>query len=346
MAMSEAQSTPAPDKRPAAIAAFLARAGWAGVARRPLAGDASFRKYSRLIDGARHAVLMDAPPPMENVGGFVALARHLRALGYSAPEVLAQDAEHGLLLLEDLGDDTYTRRLAAGDDEAALYVRAIDLLIDLHRNPQAVCIAVPPYDDARLLAEAALFTDWYLPAITGRPTAADSRARYLALWQEAFAHARAVPSTLVLRDYHVDNLMWLPARSGIAACGLLDFQDAVIGPVAYDLVSLIEDARRDTAPELQCAMIARYLAAFPALDRERFRAAYCVLGAQRNAKIIGIFTRLMARDGKPQFLAHIARVWRLLEGDLEHPALARVRAWFAANAPPESRIVPKAIAAT
>lgn len=344
--MREPQPIPAQVERAATIAAFLADAGWAGATPRPLAGDASFRKYFRLIHGARRAVLMDAPPSIENVRAFATVARHLRALGYSAPDVLAEDLEHGLLLLEDLGDDTYTRRLAAGDDEPALFRRAVDLLIDLHRNSRAVCVAVPPYDDARLLAEAALFTDWYLPAITGRPTANASRAEYLAQWQEAFTIARAVPTSLVLRDYHIDNLMSLPARSGIAACGLLDFQDAVIGPVAYDLVSLIEDARRDMAPQLGETMISRYLAAFPGLDPERFRAAYCALGAQRNAKIIGIFTRLMARDGKPQYLAHIARVWRLLEGDLAHPSLGRLRAWFERNVAPASRVVPRATAAT
>ncbi len=323
-------------------AEFLARAGWAGAELAPLAGDASFRRYFRLADGERRAVLMDAPPTNEDIRPFVKVARHLKRLGYSAPAILADDAAHGLLLLEDLGDDTYTRRLAGGDDERSLYARAVDLLIDLHRRTDAMAIDLPDYDDTRLWSEAALLTDWYLPAVTGAAVAAAARNDYLARWRPAFAMARGVRATLVLRDYHVDNLMWLGGRDGIAACGLLDFQDAVIGPVTYDLVSLIEDARRDVPPALGEAMIDRYLTAFPGLDGDRFRASFAILGAQRNAKILGIFTRLMARDGKPQYLPHIARVWRLLEGDLRHPSLADVREWFDRHVPPERRVVPRA----
>lgn len=328
--------------RQAAVASFLARNRWTATGLKPLAGDASFRKYYRLADDARRAVLMDAAPPNEDVRPFLAVARHLRRLGYSAPEILDADETNGLLLLEDFGDETYTRRLAAGDDEHALYTRAIDLLIDLHQTSDAMAVELPAYDDARLLAEAALLTDWFLPEVTGRPTAAEARHDYLESWRAVFPVARTVPDTLVLRDYHVDNLMWLARREGVAACGLLDFQDAVIGPIAYDLVSLLEDARRDTAHHLRTAMIARYLAAFPALDREAFAASYAILGGQRNAKIIGIFTRLMTRDGKAQYLAHIPRVWRLLEADLAHPALAGMRDWFDRHVPPPLRRAPPA----
>jgi len=322
-----------------AIEAFLAGAGWAGAARRRLAGDASFRRYERITGPRGRAMLMDAPPPQEDVRPFLLVARHLRALGYSAPAIIAEDAGLGLLLIEDFGDDTFTRLLAAGADELRLYTLAVDLLIDLHRHPRATAVALAPYDDARLLTEAALLTDWYLPAI-GPALPAEAREEYLSLWRRSFAVFADAAPTLVLRDYHVDNLMRLEGRSGVAACGLLDFQDAVLGSPAYDLVSLLEDARRDVTQAVIAAMRARYAAAFPKVDRAQFDAAYAVLGAQRNAKIVGIFTRLMARDRKPHYLAHIPRVWRLLEGDLAHPALADLRAWFDRRIPRERRVVP------
>ena len=328
--------------RAATIERFLERAGWADARRSLLAGDASFRRYIRLRKPGRRVVLMDAPPAHEDVGRFVAVAMSLRRLGYSAPEILAQDAAQGLLLLEDFGDDTYTRLLGDGADEAALYRLAVDLLIDLHRRFDAVGnpAVAPPYDDRRLIEEAALLVDWYLPAVLGRAPAAAVRDEYLALWRAVFPLARAVPDSLVLRDYHVDNLMRLEGRVGLAACGLLDFQDAVIGPVSYDLVSLLEDARRDVPAGLRRRMFARYLDAFPDLDRDAFAASYAVLGAQRSAKIIGIFTRLCRRDGKPQYLAHIERVWRWLEADFGHPALARLGAWFDRHVPAERRVAP------
>lgn len=326
--------------REAAIDAFLTGAGWDAARREKLPGDASFRRYVRLHLPEGSAMLMDAPPAHEDVRPFARVARHLAAMGYSAPRLLAEDADAGFLLLEDLGDATYTRELARGADERALYTMAVDLLIDLHRRADAVARDIPPYDDARLLAEAALLIDWYMPAVIGAPASDAARDSYLAAWQAVLPLARRIPDTLVLRDYHVDNLMVVSGRDGIAACGLLDFQDAVIGPASYDLVSLLEDARRDLAPGLADDMLARYLAAFPTLDHGAFRASYAILGAQRNAKIIGIFTRLCRRDGKPRYLAHIPRVWRLLEGDLRHPALAPVRAWFDRHLPPERRAVP------
>ena len=327
--------------RASVITAFLDRAGWGTAERRRLAGDASFRKYERVNGPHGRAVLMDAPPPMENVAPFLLVARHLLDLGYSAPRIIAEDRAAGLLLIEDLGDDTFTRLLAAGSDEAELYALAVDVLIDLHKQPRAAAVDLPPYDEQRLFTEAALLTDWYMPAI-GAAVSAAVREDYLARWRQAFRVFAATPPTLVLRDYHVDNLMRLSGRSGVAACGLLDFQDAVLGAPAYDLVSLLEDARRDVTPLVVDAMLKRYQAAFPRLDRDRFSAEYAVLGAQRNAKIIGIFTRLMARDGKPHYLAHISRVWRLLEGDLAHPALADVRDWFQRHVPPARRTVPAA----
>jgi hypothetical protein len=321
------------------IRAFLTRAGWGGAAREPLPADASFRRYVRLRMDERTAMLMDAPPPQENVRPYLVVARRLVSLGYSAPRIFAEDVAHGLLLIEDFGDATYTRELAAGADEQCLYEAAIDILIDLHRQTAAWDPEIPRYDDARMLAEAALLVDWYMPAITGRETPPALREGFLALWQSLLPVARRVPETLVLRDYHVDNLMRLSGRGGIAGCGLLDFQDAGIGPVTYDLVSLLEDARRDIAPSLGAAMLKRYRKAFPALDEQAFAASYAVLGAQRNAKIIGIFTRLSRRDGKPRYLAHIPRVWRLLESDLRHPSLSAMREWFDRHIPPSQRTV-------
>lgn len=322
------------------IVAFLAANGWGAARRAPLAGDASFRRYERLHGGPRPALLMDAPPPREDVGSFVTLARHLAGLGFSAPEIYAEDSEAGLLVIEDFGDHTYTARLAAGAAEKPLYALAVDLLIGLHRAPRAADVAVPPYDETRLIDEASLLVDWYLPAMRGEPTAPDLKRGYIDTWRLLLPLAEATPASLVLRDYHVDNLMWLEGRDGVARCGLLDFQDAVVGSVAYDLVSLVEDARRDLAPGLAEAMIARYLAAFPDLDPDAFKAAAAMLAAQRNCKIIGIFTRLSERDGKPVYLEHIPRVWRLLEGDLAHPALVSLRDWLDCHIPARDRGVP------
>lgn len=327
--------------RESLIAEFLAGAGWGDAARGVLADDASFRRYDRLTRGDRRAVLMDAPPPMEDVRPFIHIDRLLRGMGFSAPEILADSVEAGLLLLEDLGDDTYTRVLGDGGDEAALYELALDLLVELHRRfAEAGDNTLAPYDDDALLAEATLLCDWYMPAVLGRETPAGLREEYCDLWRAAFGDAQRVPSTLVLRDYHVDNLLWLPDRPDIAACGLLDFQDALLGPVTYDLVSLFEDARRDVPEALAKRLLARYLDAFPALDRDAFAASYAILGAQRSTKIVGIFTRLDRRDGKPVYLRHIPRVWRWLEGDLAHPALAPLRVWFDRELPPETRVVP------
>jgi len=258
-----------------------------------------------------------------------------------SPAILNQDAENGLLLIEDLGDDTYTRLLAQGEAEEPLYALAVDVLIELTRRfKPKEAPGLPVYDDERLLNEAALLVDWYWPAVTGKKTDPKWRAEYLGLWRDLFPAARSVPATLVLRDYHVDNLMRVPNRAGLLACGLLDFQDAVLGPLSYDLVSLLEDARRDIAPGLAQRMKRRYLDAFPAIDRAAFDTSAAVLGAQRHAKVIGIFTRLNVRDRKPQYLSHIPRVWRLLERSLAHPALAPIARWLDAHIPASSRRIP------
>jgi hypothetical protein len=328
-------------ERDAEIARFLDTNGWGEARRAPLAGDASFRRYIRLTDGARRAILMDGPPPRENVRSWIAVARHLGGLGFSAPRVFAADTDAGLALIEDFGDDTYTRLLDGGADERTLLALAVDVLIALHRIPRerAIPPSLPPYDDRRLFEEAGLLVEWYAPAVMAElPEAAVSG--YFDLWRQLLPVARAVPETLVLRDFHVDNLMGLAGREGTDACGLLDFQDAVSGPVSYDLISLLEDARRDFQPGLADEMMDRYLAAFPDLDPGVFAASTAILAAQRNAKIIGIFTRLARRDAKPAYLVHIPRVWRLLEGDLAHPVLAPMQDWFADHFPAAVRRIP------
>lgn len=328
------------------IDAFLERAGWGRAERRLLAGDASFRRYERLFMDDRTAVLMDAPPPQEDVRPFIAIARHLLAEGYSAPDIYANDVAAGFLLLEDLGDDCYTRLLDGPTPpvaEQALYEAAVDLLIALHRRAAPTELA--PFDVATLLAEVELFIDWYVPRRRGGAAPSKAlRQSYARAWRDVLPLAQRVPNALVLRDYHADNLMWLPARggarddpNGVKRVGLLDFQDAVRGPVSYDLVSLLEDARRDVPPAIAAAMIRRYLAANPALDEESFGAAYAVLGAQRNLRIVGVFSRLCARDGKAQYLALLPRVWGLVEHDIAHPALAPVKAWLDREIPPDQR---------
>lgn len=329
-----------PDAR---LDGFLAAAGWGGAVRRLLAADASFRHYQRVWLDGRTAVLMVAPPDKEPVGPFLAVQERLAAMQLSAPRLYAADRSEGLLLLEDLGDRTFTRALAAGVDETRLYSLAIDVLGALHerwRPEQAAGLA--PYDKEALLKEALLLVDWYLPAASGRSTPDPVRERFVAAWEEVLTPVSQRRQTLVLRDYHVDNLMVLPGRAGIAGVGLLDFQDALLGAAAYDLVSLLEDARRDIAPDLAAAMLARYLAPRPGLepgiDRDSLLTDYAVLGLQRSTKIVGIFTRLDRRDGKPVYLKHLPRLWRLIGRGLEHPALAPVAAWFERNVPQDLRL--------
>src|SRR5437762_3810295 len=280
--MAEGGAVIAEDRR-RAMADFLAAQGWGGKAPAVLAGDASFRRYYRLVQGSRRAVLMDAPPPQEDVRPYVAVAEILRAHGFSAPEIYAEDRDRGFLLIEDFGDDTYTKLLAKGVDEAALYTLAIDTLVALHRVVEAERLPeLPLYDEERLLSEAGLLVEWYAPCVLGAPLAEQARDDYPARWREVLPQAELPAPTLVLRDYHVDNLMLLPGRAAVQSCGLLDFQDAVRGPARYDLVSLLKDARRDVPAALRSAMTGRYLAQFPDLDPARFRCSAAILAAQRN----------------------------------------------------------------
>lgn len=330
-------------EREVLIAGFLKRHGWDQAKRSRLAGDASFRKYDRLedprLEGGR-AVLMDAPPPQENVRPFVCIARHLHGLGLSAPRIFAEDANAGLLLLEDLGDDTYTRLLAQGHDERALYVPAINALIALHRRPDAVPEGVSSYGMPRLLEEVGRLHTWYLPLIAGPPPSAPVLSNFDKIWRDILPLAWKAPTSLALFDYHVDNLMLLPGRPGIQACGLLDFQDAVAGPVTYDLMSLLEDARRDVNPALVADMKQHYLAAFPSLNPVDFATSWAVMAAQRHMRVIGTFARLKLRDHKPHYLQHMPRLWRYMEICLKHPALADLKLWLDTNVPPPLRVVP------
>ncbi|WP_066644468.1 MULTISPECIES: aminoglycoside phosphotransferase family protein [unclassified Sphingomonas] len=318
---------------PPAAAEFLAANGWGDAELLPLAGDASFRRYFRAVAPGRSAVLMDAPPPHEDARPFLAISRWLGDRGFAAPAILGEDAVAGLVLIEDFGDARMRETVdAAPESELRLYGEAVDLLVRLHREDAA---PLRGYDRAEYQREAGLLTEWYCPAVGIEPDV----VAYRAAWDAVLDHVEPAPPVTVLRDYHAENIMLIEGRETL---GLLDFQDALTGHAAYDLVSLLQDARRDVAPELEAQMLDRYRRTTGA--GEGFDAAYHVLGAQRNAKIIGIFTRLWKRDGKPRYPGLCPRVWRYLERDLAHPALAPVRAWFDANIPAARRGDPIVIA--
>lgn len=329
----ERRSPPA-EERTAHRRAFAAKAGWGQAREQALPVDASFRRYFRLEQASGSVLVMDAPPEREPLSPFVRVARHLVALGFSAPRILDIDEKEGFLLIEDFGDRTFTRLLADGDDEDALYELAVDTLAALHGRAEAGRIALPRYDLAPLLEEAALFVDWYWPEQRGSACPDAVREAYFEAWRQVFAALPALPPTLVLRDFHVDNLMLLKGREGLAACGLLDFQDALIGPPAYDLVSLLEDARRDIDPARADRLYRRYCAAIGDLDEASLAASYAALGAQRHAKVAGIFLRLLRRDGKSAYLKHVPRVLALLDRQLRQaPVLAPMQAWMATHMP-------------
>lgn len=324
------------------IEAFLAEAGWQAATRKPLAGDASFRRYERVEREGEIAVLMDAAPPEEDVRPFINITNHLRQLGYSAPNILAENIDAGFLLLEDLGDDTFTNALAAGADEEALYKSAVDVLIDLHSRPTVVAVpdGLERYDEDKYLTEASLLTEWYLSGILGSDVSDMTKSDYLAIWRKLIPEIDTSAETMVLRDFHADNLMWLPDRGGVQKCGLLDYQDAVIGTPAYDLMSLLEDARRDLKPGLAAHLLDYYFAAFPDLDQDDFKKTYSILAAQRHCKVIGIFSRLASRDGKYDYLVHIPRAWKLLERVCYLPELTILREWLDAHIPADKRTSP------
>ncbi len=317
---------------PAGAAAFLATHGWSGAEISPLAGDASFRRYFRIVHGGRRAVLMDAPPPHEDPRPFIAVAEWLAEAGLSAPAILARDLDQGLLLIDDFGDARFRETAdATPAREQALYESAVDLLVHLHAK--APMAGLRDHGLQLWLEEVTLFTDWYCPAVG---LDVDRDGAHMA-WTEALAPVAAdgLSPVTVLRDYHAENLMLVDGREGIAHLGLLDFQDAVAGHPAYDLASVLEDARRDVPPAIERAMLDRYIAATGA--GPAYQNAYWALAAQRNTRILGVFTRLWKRDGKTHYTGYQPRMWGLLERDLAHPSLAGLRAWFDANVPAEKR---------
>jgi N-acetylmuramate 1-kinase len=341
---------------------FLEAAGFGAAERRYVKGEASTRTYERLIGARGAAILMDAPnrpdgPPVrdgkpysaiarlaEDVRPFVAMARGLRARGLSAPEIYAADLTEGLLILEDLGSCGILDEHREPINER--YATALDVLVSLHHQtlpavlPVAPRIehALPSYDVEVFLIEVELLPDWYAPH-RGSSLGADARAEFKRLWREALNATADTRPTWVLRDYHSPNLLWLPDRQGMARIGVLDFQDALLGPAAYDVVSLLQDARVDVPESMEMALLGSYIrarrAADPRFDAGQFLALYALLGAQRATKVLGIFARLAARDGKPEYLAHLDRVRRYLDRSLAHPQLMSLRQWYQRNLPAE-----------
>ena len=328
--------------RQAARSEFLKARGWSSAKSVPLAGDASGRRYFRISQGDATAILMDAPPEPETIEAFLTIDRHLLACGLSAPEILEAAPAQGLLLLEDFGDASFASRLDTGKNEAdmaQLYAAAIDVLASLHTH--AVPAGLTTYDTARLADEAALFIDTW---VAGRTDAeadttklSEAHRSFRSAIGPAMEAAWQVPAALSLRDFHAGNLMWLDDRTNLQRVGLLDFQDALVAPVAYDMVSLLCDARHDLPEKLVESMITRYLAARPGVDPIRFQTSYAALGVQRGLRIVGVFTRLAQRDGKPGYLVHLPRVWRQIAAHLTHPDLTALAAWLAEYAPERER---------
>lgn len=349
-----------------AIRSFLLRAGWADktIRLRYLQGDASPRRYARLerSDGVR-AILMDAPrqpdgPPVhdglpysriahlaEDVRAFVAIGTALKSAGFSTPEIFAYDLDAGLLLIEDLGDAVFASEVRRGRPIEPLWRRATDTLLALRQAPPPTMLLLPDGTSHTLTnasasvfqAEIELLLDWYWPSVIGTPAPETARAEFLALWENMLARVLSEPSGWLLRDYHSPNLIALDDRRPPADVGLIDFQDAMIGPLAYDVVSLLQDARVDLPEGMEATLLDYYMSAAASRDtafaRDAFRFSYAALGAQRNSKILGIFARLAKRDGKRQYLAHIPRIWRYLAHNLEHPDLARLKAWYDRHLP-------------
>lgn len=348
------------------IIAFLSRAGWGAAARDRLPGDASTRSYERLTMDGRRAMLMNQPRAVETepcppdadpeqrtalgynalarlaagrVDAFVACARHLKSLGLSAPDILYAEPENGLAVLEDLGDALYARLIETGTPETPLYEAAIDALVTLHAaSPPDVLPGGWPllsYDELALKTAHDIFTEW-MPRF--RPVSFDNvaLAAWEALWAPVRAHGAAHADVFCHRDYHAENLIWLPDRAGAARVGLLDFQDAVKAHKAWDLSMLLHDARRTVSPELEAACLERYLAA-TGLARASFLSDYHALGALNIVRILGIFARLVTRDGKPRYAAFMPRLWTYLDRCLADPALTGMKAWFDAHVPVEAR---------
>jgi aminoglycoside/choline kinase family phosphotransferase len=349
--------------------AFLTAAGLADAHAERMAGDASTRSYTRLHrQGAAPLILMDAPktdesppcgrddtPEQRQAAGYNALQRlaacridafvgadlYLRALGLSAPEIVAFDVESGFAVLEDLGEDLFARRIEAGDPPKPFYDAAIDLLVRLHAEPAPRELPVPghapwpllTYDALALKTATDLLPAWLPKLAPGLTFSDEALADWDALWAPIHRRGEAGASVFAHRDYHAENLIWLDGRDGLARVGLLDFQDAVVAHPAWDLAALLQDARRDVALELEAAMLERYLDAGLQGDRAAFLADYAALATLNNVRIVGIFARLIARDGKPRYRAFLPRMWRLLDRNLAHPDLAELKGWFDRHVP-------------
>ncbi len=316
---------------PAATDQFLTEAGWGGALVSPLAGDASFRRYFRVELNGRTAVLMDAPPPHEDPRPFIRMADYLCGIGLAAPAILHRDLDQGLLLISDFGSVRMRETVdAAPEREREIYKAVVNVLIELHRH--APPEGLKTHGLEAWVDEVCLFTDWYCPAV-GLDV---DREAFRAIWAEVLGPIDALGQSVTeLRDYHAENIMLVEGKSGHAHIGLLDFQDALIGHPAYDLVSMLEDARRDVSPSVEREMLDHYVRATN--SPASFEAAYWALGAQRNTRIIGVFTRLWKRDGKPHYTAFQSRMWGLLERNLAHPSMKRLKEWFHANVPQSSR---------
>lgn len=348
-------------ERMAAIRNFLDENGFAEAERLHLQGDASTRSYERLGLNGQSYILMNAPrqadgPPVregkpysaiahlaEDVSAFIAMSKGLRGAGLSAPSIYFADNEKGLLIIEDLGEE----KLVEGEPPAPIperYEAAVDVLVALHGMALPALLPVSPrveyriplYDAQAFLIEIELLLDWYLPRMAATISPED-RAAFLALWDDALQPALASQATWVLRDFHSPNLLWLHDREGIARVGLLDFQDAVLGPAAYDLASLLQDARVDVSEGLEITLLGRYARmrreADPSFDTPAFVKSYTTVAAQRTTKILGIFARLDMRDGKPQYLRHMPRIFGYLQRSLAHPSLTPLRGWYASHVP-------------
>ena len=314
------------DDRAQARAAFLIQAGLGHAALDPLPVDASFRRYFRLHGGTRPMLLMDAPPPKEDVRPFIRIARHLAGLGLSPPAIHEFDDALGFALIEDFGEATYTRLLDAGAAEGPLFLAATEALVTLHTHPNGAAVEALPYDRGKLLDEASELPEWYGLAITGRPLSDDAIPDFVGLWADLLDRMPPADPGLVLLDYHVDNLMALPARVGAAACGLLDFQDARIGPKPYDLMTLLRNERRGIDPALSDALYDHYIATAKPADADGFGLWYRVLAAQRYTKVLGRFARLTLRDGRDGYLRYLPRVAPLLADALDsEPLLVPIR---------------------
>jgi aminoglycoside/choline kinase family phosphotransferase len=332
--MASTDTHPADDDRARARSAFLAAVGMSGAPLDPLPVDASFRRYFRLAGSAPPMLLMDAPPPKEDIRPFLRIARHLAGLGLSPPAIHEADEISGFALIEDFGEGTYTRLLDAGANAGPLFGAATDALATLHTHPNGAAIDVPAYDEARLLDEIAELPDWYGMAVTGRSVAPEPRSQFVEAWRNLLSSLPPTQTGLVLLDYHVDNLMLAPGRAGAAACGLLDFQDARRGPLPYDLMTLLRNERRGIDPAISDALYDRYTAAARPDDPEAFGIWYRVLAAQRYCKVLGRFARLTLRDGRDGYLRYLPRVVALLAGSLEaEPLLAEVEASLVAMLP-------------